>query len=244
MKHDDPKLIDALAAEYVLGTLGGRARRRFERWRSREWHVERRVQAWEERLSGLALRLPPMRPSPHVWTQIEKRISRTVPGGVPPAAARARPAPVTPKRSPWQAIAAGIVLFAVLIGGYALYRDSGEPPQMLALATLTAEGASQPSWTLAADTGLRHVRAIVGAGFAGEAGKSYELWALPDNGSAPVSLGLMPVEGTFDRELTEAQRAALLGASKVAISEEPEGGSPTGAPTGPVIIVADRVKRA
>ena len=24
MKHDDPKLIDSLAAEYVLGTLGGR----------------------------------------------------------------------------------------------------------------------------------------------------------------------------------------------------------------------------
>ncbi len=64
MKHDDPKMIDALAAEYVLGTLSGRARRRFERWRSKEWHVERRVQAWEERLSGLALRLSPMRPSP------------------------------------------------------------------------------------------------------------------------------------------------------------------------------------
>jgi anti-sigma-K factor RskA len=54
----------------------------------------------------------------------------------------------------------------------------------------------------------------------------------------------MPVEGTADRELTEAQRAALLAASKVAISVEPEGGSTTGAPTGPVIIVADRVKRA
>jgi len=242
MKHDDPKLIDALAAEYVLGTLNGRARRRFERWRSKEWHVERRVQAWEERLSGLALRLPPMRPSPHVWTQIEKRIARTAPRGAAPAASR--PAPPVQKRAPWQAIAAGLVLFAVLLGGYALYRDSAEPPQMLALATLTTEGASQPSWTLAADTELRHVRAIVGGGFTREAGKSYELWAIPDNGSAPVSLGLMPVEGTEDRELTDSQRTALQGASKVAISVEPEGGSPTGAPTGPVIIVADRVKRA
>src|SRR5262245_17676407 len=99
MKHDDPKMIDALAAEYVLGTLSGRARRRFERWRSKEWHVERRVQAWEERLSGLALRLSPMRLSPHVWSQIEKRIdanpSRTA---TPPATRVAR----------WQAIAASV----------------------------------------------------------------------------------------------------------------------------------------
>jgi anti-sigma-K factor RskA len=240
MKHDDPKLIDALAAEYVLGTLGGRARRRFERWRSKEWHVERRVQAWEERLSGLALRLPPMRPSPHVWTQIEKRVARA--GGAAPSASR--PPPVVQKRAPWQAIAAGLVLFAVLIGGYSLYRDSTRVEQMDLIATLTGEGASQPSWTLAADAELRSVRAIVGGGFTREAGKSYELWALPDSGGAPVSLGLMPVEGTADRELTEAQRTALLGASKVAISVEPEGGSTTGAPTGPVIIVADRVKRA
>jgi anti-sigma-K factor RskA len=241
MKHDDPKLIDALAAEYVLGTLGGRARRRFERWRSKEWHVERRVQAWEERLSGLALRLPPMRPSPHVWTQIEKRIGRAGAGAGPAAS---RPPPVTQKRAPWQAIAAGLVLFAVLLGGYKLYRDSAQPPQMDLVANLVAEGASQPSWTLAADTELRRVRAIVGGGLTREAGKSYELWALPDNGGAPVSLGLMPVEGTAERDLTDAQRTALLGASKVAISVEPEGGSTTGAPTGPVIIVADRVKRA
>ncbi len=90
MKHDNPKLIDALAAEYVLGTLNGRARRRFERWRAQEWHVERRVQAWEERLSGLALRLPPMRPSPHVWSHIEKRIGSNAGNGCPP---RVQPPP-------------------------------------------------------------------------------------------------------------------------------------------------------
>ena len=104
MKHDDPKMIDALAAEYVLGTLSGRARRRFERWRSKEWHVERRVQAWEERLSGLALRLSPMRPSPHVWSQIEKRIG-------PNAGARTAP-PEKQRTASWQAIAASVALLA------------------------------------------------------------------------------------------------------------------------------------
>jgi anti-sigma-K factor RskA len=234
MKHDNPKLIDALAAEYVLGTLGGRARRRFERWRAKEWHVERRVQAWEERLSGLALRLPSMRPSPHVWSQIEKRIGAT-------AGPRTQAPPQ--KRAPWQAIAASVALLAVVIGGYMTFKAM-QLPELHNLATLTAERAAQPSWVLSADDDLRHLRATAGAGAVAQAGKSYELWALPDNGGAPVSLGLMPIVGEIDRELTAAQRAALSGASKVAVSLEPEGGSTTGGPTGPVLFVAERVKRA
>ena len=235
MKHDNPKLIDALAAEYVLGTLGGRARRRFERWRTKEWAVERRVQAWEERLSGLALRLPPMRPSPNVWNQIEKRIG---------AAGSRAPAPPA-KRAPWQALAAGVALFAVLFGGIMTWRAM-QSPELHELATLTAERATQPAWHLHADDDMRHLRAVAdaGAGTVAQAGKSYELWALPDNGAAPVSLGLMPLVGEIDRDLTDAQRAALRGASKVAVSLEPEGGSTTGGPTGPVLFVADRVKRA
>jgi anti-sigma-K factor RskA len=236
MKHDDPKLIDALAAEYVLGTLGGRARRRFERWRSKEWHVERRVQAWEERLSGLALRLSPMRPSPHVWSQIEKRI------GAESAGTRTATSP--PQRAArWQAIAASVALLAVLVGGFFMYR-SMIGPELQPLATLTAQNATEAAWDLSADEDLKHLRARAGAGATAQTGKSYELWALPDNGSAPVSLGVIPAVGEIDRELTDAQRAALRGSSKVAVSLEPQGGSTTGAPTGPVLFVAERVKRA
>jgi anti-sigma-K factor RskA len=235
MKHDDPKMIDALAAEYVLGTLSGRARRRFERWRSKEWHVERRVQAWEERLSGLALRLSPMRPSPHVWSQIEKRIG--------PAGSRTTP-PQKQRAAPWQAIAASVALLVIMVGGFFMYRSVVLGPDLQPLATLTAQNATEPAWSLSADDDFRHLRARAGAGATAAAGKSYELWALPDSGAAPVSLGVIPAVGEIDRELTDAQRAALRGASKVAVSLEPEGGSTTGAPTGPVLFVADRVKRA
>src|SRR5262249_22453752 len=163
-KHDDPKMIDALAAEYVLGTLSGRARRRFERWRSKEWHVERRVQAWEERLSGLALRLSPMRPSPHVWSQIEKRIG---------AHAGARTTtPQTQLAAPWQAIAASVALLAILAGGFFMYRSTFVGPNLQPLVTITAPSATEPSWLLSADDDMRHLRARAGAGAIAQAGKS------------------------------------------------------------------------
>jgi anti-sigma-K factor RskA len=68
--------------------------------------------------------------------------------------------------------------------------------------------------------------------------QSYELWVLPKGGGNPVSLGLLPREGRLERELSSAQRALLLAAGQVAVSVEPAGGSPTGLPTGPVVIVA------
>jgi anti-sigma-K factor RskA len=238
MKHDDPKLIDSLAAEYVLGTLRGRARKRFERWRAREWHVERRVQAWEERLVGLALRLSPMRPSPHVWSQIEKRIGSTAaPGTGPP-----READGGRRISTLRALAASIAIFVVLVGGFAAYRAMN--PELLALATISSPNEVEPAWVLTADEDFRRIRAVARGGARPQQGKSFELWALPDNGGAPVSLGLMPDSGRLDLRLTDAQRAALLGASKVAVSLEPLGGSPTRAPTGPVLFVADKVQRA
>ena len=54
----------------------------------------------------------------------------------------------------------------------------------------------------------------------------------------PVSLGLMPLRGDAERALTPRQRELLLSAMNVAVSLEPAGGSPTGLPTGPVVIVA------
>jgi anti-sigma-K factor RskA len=176
-----------------------------------------------------------MRPSPHVWSQIEKRIGAN-------AGSRATPPPAK-RVAPWQAIAASVALLAVLVGGFFTYR-SMLGPNLQPLATLTAQNATEAAWNLSADGDLRHLRARAGAGAQAQAGKSYELWALPDSGAAPVSLGVIPAVGEIDRELTDAQRAALRASSKVAVSLEPEGGSTTGAPTGPVLFVADRVKRA
>jgi len=69
--------------------------------------------------------------------------------------------------------------------------------------------------------------------------RAYELWALPGAGAAPVSLGLMPKSGRGTLQLNDAQRLALSRSRQIAVSLEPPGGSPTGAPTGPVLFVAD-----
>ena len=225
MRHDQPQLIDALASEYVLGTLRGAARRRFERWRLEDRHIASRVQTWEGRLIPLALGMSPLTPAPQVWQQIEARIGR---------AATARP--MASRRRLLRALAAGVVVCALAAGGYFAWWQ-GAPVPMQTVATIGgAQGASV--WSIELDVHGARLRAVALAGAVARPGHSFELWALPRGAGAPVSLGLLPDAGRLDRTLSAAQQAALASAGKVAVSLEPPGGSPTGAPTGPVLYVA------
>lgn len=71
MRYRDPELLDALAAEYVLGTLRGPAARRFEHLAAQDLLVRQAVQRAERRLSPLAAELAPVTPPAVIWEQIE-----------------------------------------------------------------------------------------------------------------------------------------------------------------------------
>ena len=217
MKSANRELLDRLAAEYVLGTLRHRARRRFERWLLSP-QVGAIVKAWEERLAGLEPQLAPVAPPAAVWHGIEEKLALR--------RMHRRPA------ARWMAIAASLAFF--VMAGVLLTWQPGDVTTVPPLA-LTAESSLQADpqtiyWRVAIlgsnqelDLHVQNVHDL-------PPGKSHELWALPEGG-APVSLGLLPHTGDHHRVLNAAQQAALAGSKQIAVSLEPEGGSPTGAPT-------------
>ena len=231
MRHDQPELIDALASEYVLGTLRGAARRRFERWRADNWHIATRVHTWEGRLMPLALGLPPVTPGADVWRAIEARIS---------AADGSRSAPL--RRPVMRALAAALVLCVIAAGGFFAWRLNAPPLQPVAMIK-AAQGADV--WSIELDAHGAQLRAVALAGAAPRPGHSFELWALSaKTGGAPVSLGVLPTSGQLERTLDASQQTALAHALKIAVTLEPPGGSASGKPTGPVLFVVDLKKSA
>jgi anti-sigma-K factor RskA len=220
MNLRDPALLDQLAAEYVLGTLRGAARRRFERECSMSTDAMSRVRVWEDRFMEMLPLLEPIAPRSHVWANIAQRIGRNP-----------RPASRASQRwwwGLWGALAVGIVLAVTVRWMY--------PP--LAVVATVAQSAAQPLWQVSRskDSTVLAVRAA--RDIAENPGAAFELWALQRDGSAPVSLGLMPRGGSVRRSLSERQIAALMGSDTLAVSVEPLSGSPTGAPTGPVVYTA------
>jgi len=221
---DDPVLIDRLAAEYVLGTLRGPARRRLERWRDTSPLVDEQCRYWEQRLVALLQRLKPVPPPPRVWQGIRQKLHLAVP------APRARALRTF-------ALAASVVLVLGLAA--LLYWRTLIPGRAGEVATISAQSGTL-LWQVeiygrAGEAASLRVRAAAQA--ARPAGHDYELWALPKAG-APVSLGLLPYQASSARRaLTRAQQQALADSAQLAVSIEPPGGSPTGAPTGPVVFV-------
>jgi anti-sigma-K factor RskA len=217
--QDHPEIIDSLAAEYVLGTLRGPARRRFEKWRARTPLVQERCRFWEESLMPLAKSLGPIRPPPRVWQGIRARLNF----------GRAEP-----RRRPVRAwaIAASVLLVAGLSA--LLYWRSFGPGKLFEVATITTPTGS-PVWEVDVYRG----RLVVHAGLlpAHPTDRDFELWALPAGGK-PVSLGVLPLSGTAQRTLTPTQQQALANAAQVAVTVEQPGGSPTGQPTSTPVFVA------
>ena len=64
--------------------------------------------------------------------------------------------------------------------------------------------------------------------------RDFELWVISPNVDAPVSLGVIPTDQESLFEITP-EIAALIDGGVLAVSNEPTGGSPTGAPTGAIL---------
>jgi anti-sigma-K factor RskA len=215
-----PDAIDALAAEYVLGTLRGRARRRFERWLGSMPLAQERVTFWEQHLVSLARVLRPIDPPARVWQGIRSRVGL------------ARPQSRRRTGRSW-AIAASVLLLVGLTALYWSEITGGRATEVAQIAT----PAGLRYWEV--DINERTRRMVVHAGRlpALPRDRDYELWALPEGGT-PVSLGVLPVTGTTRRTLTAGQQQALAASQQLAVTIEAAGGSATGKPTSKPAFVA------
>lgn len=211
---------EALAAEYVLGVLDiGERATVFDRVR-RDSTFAARVARWQERLVPLDAETPELAPPPDMLNRIEARLF---------------PAPAPRPR--WRfalglfggALAAAAVAVVLLVVVPLQPGPDAPEPRETLRAELVAEDATLVFAALWREDGLLQVRRISGddAG----AGQDYELWLIGADG-VPASLGLL-------RGPSAQATVPNLGAGlTLAVSLEPEGGSTTGAPTGPVLAAA------
>ena len=73
-------------------------------------------------------------------------------------------------------------------------------------------------------------------------GTAWELWMLPRGEGRPVSLGLITTDADQVMRLAPDLAARMENAWGIAMSVEPKGGSPSGRPTGPVVMKGPCVK--
>ena len=217
---------DALAAEYVIGTMRGGARRRFEALLPAHVELREATLAWQERLMPLTAVIEPVQPSGDVWRRISDRLDRrksVVAGAVAAALVLARPHRLRERRRDRPGGAARAT------------RARCAPPIVVVLAATGAAASGAATAPIVAsisgDGATLVTRPIVPVAL--RADRSLELWAVPTQG-APRSLGVLP----SGSGVVALRGQVLAGADTLAVTVEPPGGSPTGAADG-----ADRLRR-
>ncbi len=231
MDYGRPHLADALAAQYVAGTLRGHARARFEALLPSHPALQSAVRDWQARLMPLTGVLAPEPPPPRVWQAIEHRLW--------PAAAAAPAAPWWRRLALWRGFSALASVAAVAL---AVLLASPPPTLPPVVVVLQSTGAGSGVLTQA---GMSFVASVSGDGRALvtrpltpvglQADRVFELWSVPPQG-APRSLGLISASGSTVLSRQKLPPTLLKGGTAaLAVSIEPPGGSPTGAPTGPVV---------
>lgn len=216
---------DLLAAEYVLGTLEAEAVRKLERERAADPAIAAQVAAWERRLAPLARGTAPVSPPAELWARIEAS------GFASSAAPAVTPAPGLGDRI-WQSLGfwristGGALAIAGVLAGLLIVHPGKTP---MVMGTITPTHATVPVFVAEVQpNGSLLIRSLTPVRVA--QGKALELWALPAGAKVPMPLGVLPPSGM------RVQTADNIGnATELMISLEPEGGSPTGKPTGPVM---------
>jgi anti-sigma-K factor RskA len=115
------------------------------------------------------------------------------------------------------------------------------PPAAAQYVALLQKDAGSPAFILTVDAATRNftVRKV---GAQPEPGKSYELWIVSDKLQRPRSLGVIGGNDFTARPVLSSYDADLVNKATYAVSVEPEGGSRTAAPTGPIVFTGKLIE--
>lgn len=219
MNYTKESLRNALAAEYVLGTLRGAARRRFQKLILSNQTIAETVSLWEQYLNGMGEKIPPIQPDDKVWQIIQSRL------GFISEQNNVVDLPVqTKSTSTWKVLAmAASLLIAVAVTTFTVKQLE---PTVSEVAVVLDED-SKPLWVIEYSDKDLIIRPTDKVELLTQ--NDYELWIVPATGEAPVSLGVLPQESHV---ITKAPRSLSdLSFTILAVSLEPLGGSPNGQPT-------------
>jgi anti-sigma-K factor RskA len=224
MDYGNRALAEALAADYVLGTMRAGARRRFEALLPSHVELRRATAAWQERMMPLTASIDPVQPPGDVWRRISDRLDRR----------KSVVAGAWQRLSFWRSVSAFAGVAAIALAVLLASPRPAAPPVVVVLAPTEAAASGSAAAPIVAsisgDGATLVTRPIVPVALRPD--RSLELWAVPRDGTAPRSLGVLP----SGSGATVAIRGKVLaGVDTLAVTVEPLGGSPSGAPTGPIV---------
>jgi anti-sigma-K factor RskA len=243
MHDNDARRDDDLATDYVMGLLEGAELAEAEQRMSSDLGFAKAVGVWRERLADLDATAEATAPGAGLWDRIAESTKARPVIPLPGARAALGGATLWHNLRFWRGagiggVCAALLLAVVLIGALGTSRQLRN--ELIALAQ------SKPVYVaVLVNDATRETGAIVNAFANGRvelvplraidvpAGRTLQIWTLWDRGVGPKSVGLTGRSRTIELDLKSLPETGQDQLFEITL--EPEGGSPIGRPTGPIL---------
>lgn len=236
-EDDSSGKIQALAGEYVLGTLSVEQRIDVQKRLGQDTELRAAVDAWEQRLLPLTELAEPQTPTALLWKRIERSVKFLEPRA-PKEVASEQPIAWWNLLSLWRGLA-GAGLIATLLLGSMLLTQTAQVSPTSYLVVLVAPQNQAPGWVVQASN-TREIQLMPLGVAQVPTDKALEFWTKADGWQSPVSLGLVKPGQTLSIPLDKLP--PLEPNQLFELTLENPNGSPTGKPTGPIQFIGRAVK--
>jgi anti-sigma-K factor RskA len=230
--------IEGLAAEYVLGTLSREERQSVAERRTSDPSLDRAIEDWERRLGPWVETVSSVAPSPDLYNKIRAHIglSQHV------VSLKAREERLARRAARWRNAFIGATAIAAALVGILGYRETLDRKEARQYVAVLNSGKDMPAFLLTVDT-RTNMAVITAVNPPVQSDKTYQVWMVSDKMPKPKSLGMVNKPGEMQMmPMQSGKEMDLLMNASFAVSVEPMGGSPTGAPSGPVLFTGKLVQ--
>ena len=215
----------------MLGLLDREGRAAAEARMAEDAEFREAVDSFSARMHALDLTATPAAPPSDMWKRIEAAIQSSPREQRAPAQVVSLPPPKSPSPAwRWLALAASLFL-GVGLGYFGGELTRSQPRPVVLVVLNTQENAPGAIFEAFADNSVRIVPL---QDFEVPQGKTLQVWTLYDQAVGPVSLGTLP---RADSTILEGKSLPMPAENQLyEITLEPAPGSPTGKPTGPILV--------
>jgi anti-sigma-K factor RskA len=228
----DPTDRNTMAGEFALGLLSGDDLREARELAANDPAFAKEVARWRGRSAALLDDIEPIAPPEGVWNRVKAAIEPAKTSNVIQLRRRV---------GFWRGATAGMTALAASLALVLVMRPeptvpvvpapaiASTPPMIAMLSDDQKQMKVMASW----NPDARQLVLAVAGEATPDPAHAHEVWIIPAGGK-PRSLGTMG-KPMVHMQLADALATLLQQGATIAISAEPTGGSPTGAPTGPMI---------
>ena len=234
-RYQNPELFEQLAIEYAVGSLQGRARKRFEALMDTHFYLRAVVDAYENKFANLVELLPDVQPSKKVWNNIDSHIKASIKASEP---AKSK---VAWWKSAFFKQSLGMAMMTLVISSVLLFN----PMTKDNTATATAYNAILESDTVGVVAVTKILKSDMKLSIDImkplniDENMELALWCHPKDGGMPMKMGTISKQGKTEIKISKKEWQQMKNVGRLEISIEPKNSKNTREPNGRVILKGD-----